>query len=170
MIRSTALVSAAVAALLLIPGLAQAQATPPGAIGSAATPSAAAPAASPSAPTNVEQRVEEHIRQLHVQLHITPAEQPDWDRFAGVMRENARAMDQEFALRREQFPKMNALQNMQSYEKMAEMHAQHLQKLVPAFENLYNSMPAEQKRLTDQVFREHAQPGRGRMQTGSSKQ
>jgi len=39
---------------------------------------------------------------------------------------------------------MNALQNMQSYEQIAEEHAQHLQKLVPAF---------QQKQLTDQVFR-----------------
>jgi hypothetical protein len=30
---------------------------------------------------------------------------------------------------------------MQSYEQMAEAHVQHLQKLVPAFDNLYSAMP-----------------------------
>ena len=104
---------------------------------------------------------------MHAQLRITPAEQPQWDRFAEIMRQNARAMDQEFTERRQQFPTMNALQNMQSYEKISEAHAQHLQRLVPAFENLYNAMPEQQKRLTDQVFRENAEVRR-RTQTGSN--
>jgi periplasmic protein CpxP/Spy len=52
---------------------------------------------------------------------------------------------------------MNALQNMKSYEQLAEAHAQHLQKLVPAFQNLYDAMPDQQKRLADQVFRENAE-------------
>ncbi len=34
---------------------------------------------------------------------------------------------------------------------------QHLQKLVPAFDALYNAMPEQQKKLTDQVFRENAE-------------
>ena len=55
--------------------------------------------------------------------------------------------------RAEQFPTMNAVQNMESYEQIAEAHAQHLQKLVPAFQNLYNAMPDQQKQLADQVFR-----------------
>ena len=45
---------------------------------------------------------------------------------------------------------------MQSYEQIAEAHTQHLQKLVPAFDNLYNAMPEQQKKLTDQVFRANA--------------
>ena len=40
---------------------------------------------------------------------------------------------------------------------MAEAHVQHLQKLVPAFDNLYNAMPEQQKKLTDQVFRANAE-------------
>jgi hypothetical protein len=83
------------------------------------------------------------------------------------MRENARAMDDEFAQRAQQYQTMNAVQNMQSYEKIAEAHADHLQKLVPAFENLYNAMPAQQKQLTDQVFRANAETNaQKRMQTG----
>ena len=37
----------------------------------------------------MEERVENHIKQLHAQLHITPAEQSQWDQFAQVMRDNA---------------------------------------------------------------------------------
>jgi periplasmic protein CpxP/Spy len=76
-------------------------------------------------------------------------------------------MDQQFAQRMQQYPTMNALENMQSYEQIAEAHAQDLQKLVPAFENLYNAMPQQQKQLTDQVFRANAETNaQKRMQTG----
>jgi protein CpxP len=178
MFRSTYLASVAVAAVLALPAAAVAQ---PGTARSATTaPPAPAEATSPMSAhgvpgSNVEQRVEEHIRELHAQLRITPAEQPQWDQFANVMRDNARDMDQQFTARREQFSTMNALQNMQSYEKIADAHAQHLQQLVPAFENLYNAMPDSQKRLTDQVFLENAEAhaqrhvqSERRMQTGSN--
>lgn len=169
MIRSTCLVSAAAAALLLLPAAAFAQ--------SAAAPSAATPAAPavggspmsshPVAGTTAAQRVEQHIRELHAQLKITPAEEPQWQQFANVMRDNARGMDQEFAQRMQQFPTMTALQNMQSYQRIAELHAQDMQKLVPAFANLYNAMPEPQKQVTDRVFREHAEAhAQRRVQTG----
>ena len=74
------------------------------------------------------------------------------------MRDNAGDMDRAFMQRAQEYPKMNAVQDhLQSYEKIAEAHAQHLQKLVPAFDNLYNAMPEQQKKLTDQVFRANAE-------------
>jgi periplasmic protein CpxP/Spy len=168
MIRSSYLASAALAVLLALPIAVLAQSNSSPSTTSPPSPSAtASPPSSNAAPGTAEQLVDEHIRQLHAQLRITPAEQPQWDRFAEIMRQNARAMDQEFAERRQQFATMNALQNMQSYEKIAEAHAQQLQRLVPAFENLYNAMPEQQKRLTDQVFRENAE-ARRRTQTGSN--
>lgn len=172
MFRSTYFASAALAALLALPtaAFAQSAAAPTATTAPPAPAQATSPMSSHPVPgSNVEQRVEEHIRELHAQLRITPAEQPQWDRFANVMRENARQMDQEFTTRRDQFSTMNALQNMQSYERIAEAHAQHLQQLVPAFENLYNAMPETQKRLTDQVFRENGEAHtQGHVQTGGS--
>ena len=97
MIRSSYLASAALALSLALPAaaLAQSNTTP--------SPSAgASPMSANAVPGSAEQRVDEHIRQLHAQLRITPAEQPQWDRFAEVMRENARAMDQEIAQRHQQ--------------------------------------------------------------------
>ena len=156
-IRSNRLASAAVAALLAVPGLALAQspapqgATPP-------PPAAASPLAGHPVPgKNAEERVERRIKELHAQLRITPTEQPQWDQFAEVMRQNARDMDQAFIQRAQQFETMNAVQNMQSYEQLAEEHAQHVQKLVPAFQALYDAMPDQQKQLADQVFRENAE-------------
>ena len=45
------------------------------------------------------ERVEARIKELHAQLRITPAEEPQWNEFAQVMRENARDMDQAFMQR-----------------------------------------------------------------------
>jgi hypothetical protein len=157
MIRTTHLAPAALAAMLALPaaGLAQAQAQ-----SDAATPPATAPsaAASRTALGNgaEEQRVEEHIKKLRAELQITAAEEPQWQQFVNVMRENAKDMDQMFSKRAAQYSTMNALQNMQSYAEISEAHARHVQKLVPAFETLYDAMPAPQKQLTDEVFRANA--------------
>jgi periplasmic protein CpxP/Spy len=170
MVRLTYVLSAAIAALLMLPLAAFAQSNP----SATPTPPSAAEAVSPpsshAAPGNgVEQRVEEHIRQLHAQLLITANEQPQWERFANVMRQNARAMDREFTQRMQQFPTMNALQNMQSYQKIAESHVEQLQRLVPAFTKLYDAMPEQQQHLTDKVFRENAEAhAQKRLQTGST--
>ncbi|HTV45504.1 MAG TPA: Spy/CpxP family protein refolding chaperone [Stellaceae bacterium] len=154
-IRPRHLASVAFIALLALPAAAMAQSPPPAGSATAAPP--AATAASPdTAGQSAEQRVDSHITQLHRQLQITAAERPQWNRFAAVMRDNARDMDQAIMQRAQQYSTMNALQNMQSYAKLAEAHAERMQKLVPAFEQLYNAMPEQQKKLTDQVFRENA--------------
>ena len=151
----------AVAALLSLPAAAWAQSSQSPAT-QAATPPPPAAAASPMADhpvpgKNVEERVENRIKELHAQLRITPAEEPQWNEFAQVMRENAREMDQVFMQRAQHFPTMSAVQNMQSYEQISEEHAQAVQKLVPAFQKLYDAMPDQQKRLADQVFRANAE-------------
>jgi protein CpxP len=153
--------SVAAAALLYIP-VATAQPRQTAAVQQGATAPPPAAAASPMAGhpvpgRNAEERVERRIKELHTQLQITPAEEPQWNEFAQVMRENARDMDQAFMQRAQQYPTMNAVQNMQSYEQIAEDHAQRVQKLVPAFQKLYDAMPDQQKRLADQVFRANAE-------------
>jgi hypothetical protein len=150
--------SIAVAALLSVP-TAMAQPQSAAVQGASPPPAAAASpmAGHPVAGKNAEERVEGRIKELHAQLHITPAEEPQWNEFAQVMRENARDMDQAFMQRAQQFPTMNAVQNMQSYEQISEQHAQRVQKLVPAFQKLYDAMPDQQKRLADQVFRANAE-------------
>jgi hypothetical protein len=154
-IASNRLALLAVAAFLALPTAASAQ--------SAQAPATAAPSTA-AMPTlkSAEERVERRIAELHAQLQITPAEQQQWDQFAQVMRDNAREMDQVFTQRAQQYESMNAVQNMQSYEHVAETHAQQLQKLVPAFQNLYNSMPDQQKQIADQVFRANAAKHVGR--------
>jgi periplasmic protein CpxP/Spy len=151
----------AAVALLSLPTAAWAQSSQSPAT-QPATPPPPAAAASPMANhpvpgRNAEERVEHRIKELHAQLRITPAEEPQWNQFAEVMRDNARSMDEIFRERAQGFESMNAVQNMQSYEKLAQAHAQDLEKLVPAFQKLYDTMPDQQKQLADQVFRANAE-------------
>lgn len=161
MIPSNRLASVAAAALLSLPAAALAQSSQIASVQGATTPppaAAASPIAGHPVPgKNAEERVEHRIKELHAQLQITPAEEPQWNQFAEVMRENARDMDQAFMQRAQQYPTMNAVQNMQSYEQIAEDHAKRVQKLVPVFQNLYDAMPDQQKQLADQVFRANSE-------------
>jgi protein CpxP len=127
---------------------------------SAPTPSPAAPretTADTTANNGVEAGVEARIKDLHAKLHITPAEQAQWDQFAEVMRDNAREMNKAAMEHAQQVPSMGAVEDLKSYEQLAEAHVQRLQKLIPAFESLYNTMPAQQKQVADQVFRANAE-------------
>jgi hypothetical protein len=155
------LAAAATAALLAMPQAVLAQsAQSVAALGATPPPPAASTspiAGHPVAGKNAAERVERRIKELHAQLRITTAEEPQWSQFADVMRQNERDMDQAFIQRAQQFETMTAVQNMQSYEQLAEEHAQRVQKLVPAFQNLYDAMPDQQKQLADQVFRANSE-------------
>jgi hypothetical protein len=75
-------------------------------------------------------------------------------------------MDQVEKQRAQQSVPMNAVQDMQSMEKIAEAEVQHLQKLIPAFQNLYAAMSPEQKPRADGIFRTRPE---GAEQTGSGR-
>lgn len=98
-------------------------------------------------------RVEDRIRELHERLHITAAQQAQWDTFAAVMRDNASHMNQVFATRGNP-QSMSAVDDLHAYAAMAQAHDQDLQRLVPAFETLYASFSPDQKRAADGAFRD----------------
>jgi len=153
LIPSNRIAALTVAALLSASpaALAQTAQTPGPAPAAPAAPATAAGKALPGGGAAV--KVEARIKQLHTQLGITPAQEAQWQQFAQTMRDNAREMDQVVQQRAQQFSSMNALQDLQSYEQVAEAHVQHLQKLIPAFEQLYAAMSQEQKNRADEVFR-----------------
>jgi hypothetical protein len=102
------------------------------------------------------QMAEERITDLHTRLHITAQQQPQWDQFAQVMRDNAKDLDSAYQQRATTFDKMNAVENMQSYAQIEQTRAQDLQKLVPAFQTLYSALSDDQKKSADQLFRNQA--------------
>ena len=104
-------------------------------------------------------KIEQRITDLHDRLQITPAQRPQWDQFILVMRDNAQTMDQTFQHRVQTISAMTATENLQSYALLASTNAQDVQKLVPAFQALYDTMSESQKRMADQVFRNDAHHG-----------
>ena len=68
------------------------------------------------------------------------------------MRDNEKTIDAILKERSANISKMNAVDDLRSYETLADAHAEGLKKLVPAFEALYNSMSEEQKKNADAVF------------------
>ena len=98
-------------------------------------------------------RVEQRIASLHTKLGITPAEQPLWDKFAQVMRDNAQKQSETAGERAAKLKDMNASDNMQSYAQLAMVHAQDLQNLTAAFQPLYASLSPEQQHEADTMFR-----------------
>jgi protein CpxP len=118
-------------------------------------PSAQAPSArSPGDDLRGDAQVEARIAQLHKELKITKDQESDWNTLARDMRENAQRMSsllQERATATKSKP-MNAVDNLKSYERITDAHADGLKKITPDFEKLYNEMSPAQKKTADNVF------------------
>jgi periplasmic protein CpxP/Spy len=160
------------AALLAVPGASAQQASPPPAQ-MAPAPAPAPAAAMPSSTKRAthprasrEDRVEAKIKSLHTQLKITPDEESEWTSFAQVMRDNAQGIDQLAQQRAAKRSSMSAVDNLKSYEAIADAHADEMKKLVPAFEALYDKMPDAQKQIADTVFGERQRAKRTSKKAG----
>jgi hypothetical protein len=109
-----------------------------------------------------EDTIDQRISSLHAELKITPAEESDWQAVATTMRDNAAAMDKLAPDKAASAKTMTAIEDLQTYQQFAQAHVEHLKKLTAAFETLYNAMPAEQKKIADEVFeRSHHDDDRG---------
>lgn len=111
-----------------------------------------------------------HLAAMRGRLKVTPAQQPQWDVFATVSRENAEEMHERFERRRTGLPRFDAAQNMGDFAQIAELHARQLIRLSAAFQALYAIMPADQQREADGYFREirnPEQPARPRATRGN---
>jgi LTXXQ motif family protein len=138
-------------------------ALPPAAVAqSTVTPSAGAappPAASTAKPATRKRprtaanTIERRIADLHARLKITPDQEDKWNQVAQVMRDNAKAVDTVIRERAQKASSMSAVDDLKSYERVSQVHEEGLQKLIPAFQALYDSMPDAQKKNADQVFR-----------------
>ena len=103
-------------------------------------------------------KVENHISQLRDELQITPAEEPQWDRVAKTMRENAEEIDQAIDKRDATINTATAVQNLNSYADVVQAHAAAVKKLADSFSALYAEMTDSQKKMADEIFahRHHA--------------
>jgi len=97
-------------------------------------------------------RVEQRIKDLHDKLKITADEQPQWDAFVKVTRENEEKIHTLVEARHAN-ETATAVDDLKSYKEIADAHAEGFSKLIPAFEDLYNKMTPDQKANADDVFR-----------------
>jgi protein CpxP len=136
--------------------------------GTAPGATATAPGAANATPESLEQMANQRIEDLHSSLQITAKQQPEWNKFAHVMRENAKQLDQAYQQRAQQFDTMNAVENIHSYAKIEQMRARDVEKLVPPFRSLYASLTPQQKQEADTLFRDRAQAAEQRHQSGAT--
>lgn len=123
------------------PQPAQAQ-SPAGQSPAGQTPAAGKPAQDP---------VAAHLADVKKQLNITNAQQSQFDQFANVVKQNAQAV--EAAMQKaQQNAERSAVESLRTAADFAQTEADNLKRLVPAFETLYSSLSAEQKRLADGLF------------------
>jgi len=134
-----------VAGLVLAGALAVATIAP-----SVATQAATQAAASPRG-TGPAEGVDARIAALHKQLAITPAQEPAFQSYAEIMRDNARAMAAMFA-DRAAHPDYTAPGILHWHAELTTAHADGLNKLLPAFDALYGALTDPQKQAADAAF------------------
>jgi prophage DNA circulation protein len=103
--------------------------------------------------TSAVEQTEARIKQLQGALKITDAQEELWNDLTQVMRENAKDMDALTKDRAESAKTMNAVEHLKFHSQITEAHSDQLEKFIPPFEALYNSMSDEQKKITDTLFR-----------------
>ncbi len=135
---AASLVGAAMLAGSFVPAMAQSPSSKP----------PAAAATTSSKPETVEQRITE----LKAALKITPAQETKWNGVATAMRDSAGMMDKLVKEKRAKMANMTAVEDLETYKDFTQAHLDGLKNVISAFDTLYDSMPAAQKKNADQVF------------------
>jgi periplasmic protein CpxP/Spy len=149
MIR-TVLAAALLGSVALAPAFAQTTAP--------STGSTPAPIAKPQQTAKQDASgVDQHVAQLKKKLKITEQQKPQWDAFAQVMRDNATQFAVITKSRQEKMKSLNAVEDLRSYQEIAQTHANGLRRLTESFQTLYDTMSPEQKKNADSVFHDQRQ-------------
>jgi hypothetical protein len=99
----------------------------------------------------VQDSIEARLAEIKQRLNITAAQQPQFDKFADVLKQNAREME---ALMQKEMPSAppGAVEGLRIAASFAQAEADNLKRLVPALEALYASLSEQQKRTADEMF------------------
>ncbi len=117
-----------------------------------------APGAAPNA-KEVQARTEARIAALHDQLHISAAEEPNWQAFTAVMKQNASEQAASLQARQQNFAGMNAVQDLQSFADLTRQQGEQIGKLVGPFQTLYAQFSPDQKATADRIFHNYTTHG-----------
>jgi len=99
--------------------------------------------------------LETRISELHQKLQITPEQEDKWKAVAKVMRANAEASRALVEEKRKDEANLTAVADLNAYADIAEAHAKHARKMAKVFAALYDGMSDDQKKVADEVFRDH---------------
>jgi periplasmic protein CpxP/Spy len=99
------------------------------------------------------QEVESRIADLHRRLLITPPQEPQFKAYADVMRANAQTIQSLFDERAKKTD-ISAVGMLRWVARLTRAHADNLDKLVPVFEALYQTLSDQQKKAADTAFEE----------------
>jgi hypothetical protein len=121
----------------------------------------APPAPNAAQGVTADPHVNERITRMHRLLKIMPAQEPAWEAFAKVMRDNATSTYQAFQRRGASIAAMSSVENLKNLAQLEQARAQGLQTLAYSFETLYGTFSDEQKQIADSMFR-HYNGGEGR--------
>jgi protein CpxP len=103
--------------------------------------------AQPAPPQNIEA----NIASLHQRLQITPAQEPQFNAVANVMRENARA---EASAPARPAANATAVDDLRAFIRYSDVELAGYRRLLPVLEALYATLSPIQRRTADAVFRE----------------
>jgi hypothetical protein len=118
------------------------------------------------------ERVEARLAYVHTALKITPAQEPQWDAYANVLRKQAAAIDQRIQERRAQMAQSKEgerkrptfIERRERQRQFLAVASQRLDELLAVEKPLYASLSADQQRIADEVLsvrgRGHGGPGR----------
>jgi protein CpxP len=92
------------------------------------------------------------IKELHTELKITADQEPQFEKLAEVMRDNAKEMSAAVEKTEAAKKTPSALDDLKAYQERVQVHADGLKNLIPAFEGLYTVLSDEQKKSADEMF------------------
>jgi periplasmic protein CpxP/Spy len=106
-------------------------------------------------PAQMQQQpnVDSNLTMLHQRLGITAAQEPAFDAFANVMRENARTVPSGAPPQ-----SADAVEQLRLSIRYAQQAVDGMRRMLPALEGLYAVLSAQQRAVADQIFRQG--PGR----------
>lgn len=109
-------------------------------------------------------RINDRITQMRRQLKITSVQEPAWDAFATVMRDNATSSYQAIRQRTASIATMSSVDNLKNFAQIEQTRAQGAQTLAYSYETLYGTFSDEQKRAADALFRQNKEHAESRRQ------
>jgi len=107
--------------------------------------------------------IDGRIAYLKAELKITPQQEPQFDRVAQAMRDNAAARDQAMQkMRGDRDQPKNAVERLELRQQLAAERAQDSQRFLNAFKPLYASLSDDQKKAADDMLTRHGHHGHRR--------